>query len=203
MALGLVLATVLSLPPRVDRALHRSIGAALAKQTTALLGTGGTIVVITRDTEAFPQPALGILLDSFQKEVRRASAKITSIQRLQVDPLRPAEVPAGDFAELLRRAPDGTVIVSLLGPPLLSEDQWARLRPLKAKIVAFCPGNAADTLDLRSLFESGCLHAAVVGRSFSQAARNAASSPPQTFDELYLTVTASDLSKLPARPASP
>ena len=43
--------------PPVDRKLHSEIGRVLAKEALSLLRPGGQITVITRDTEAFPQPA--------------------------------------------------------------------------------------------------------------------------------------------------
>jgi hypothetical protein len=180
------------LPPSVDRRLHQEIATALAAQVRALVGFTGQVTVITRDTDLFPQPALNILLQTFERELRKASIKIGSIQRLQVDPLRPAEVPAGDFFELIRHAPPGSVIVSFLGPPLLADEQWQRLRPIKPKIVAFCSGTVPFTVDLRSLFEAGYLHAAVVSRPEPQNEAPTSVRSGNRFDELYMTVTAAD-----------
>src|SRR5688572_7068973 len=89
------------LAPRINRTLHAAIGKALAKEALSLLGRGGQITVITRDTEAFPQPAMDVLLASFRREVRRADATIAAIQLVQADPLRPVDVPPGDFFELI------------------------------------------------------------------------------------------------------
>src|ERR1043166_8076978 len=83
--------------PPVDRKLHSEIGRVLAKEAVSLLRPGGQITVITRDTEAFPQPALDILLKSFQREVCRAGDIKVGTQIIQLDPLRPVEVPPGDF----------------------------------------------------------------------------------------------------------
>src|SRR5207248_1548227 len=49
-----------SLPVPVDRKLHEKIGTALAVEAASLLRPGGKITVISRDTRAFPQPALDI-----------------------------------------------------------------------------------------------------------------------------------------------
>lgn len=196
-SLFIILAVVWPMRPGLNRSLHRAIGSAIAKQAIQLLGQGGNIALITRDTESFPQPALDVLLASFTKEAGRAGAKIVSIQRMQVDPLRPVEVPPGDFFEVLRKASAGTVVVSLLGPPMLAEDQWARLRPLKAKVVAFCPGTLVETVDLRRLFENGCLHAAVVSRRLSTSESKDQHPVQQEFEALYAIVSSSDLSQLP------
>jgi hypothetical protein len=185
-------------PPRPNRTLHRAIGAALARQALALLSPGSKIVVITRDTDTFRQPALDLLLHSFNAEVRRGSASVAATQRLQLDALRPVEVPAGDFYEWIRRAPPGEVIVSLLGPPLLSEAQWRQLAPIKAKLVAFCPGNTARSVDLGRLFDAGFLNAAVVGRPVTTQTGGKGRGPDGAFAALYLEVTAATRSRLSA-----
>src|SRR5437868_758839 len=121
-ALAILLSGFWPITPRPNRRLHESIGVALAKQALPLLAPGGQVIIMTRDTDAFRQPALDILLTAFEKEALRASVKIAAIQRTQLDALRPIEVPGGDLYERIRRTPPGHVIVSLLGPPLLSED---------------------------------------------------------------------------------
>src|SRR6266702_24674 len=70
--------------PAVDRKLHSDIGRVLAKEGLSLLRPGGQITVITRDTEAFPQPALDILLKSFQQEVRRGGKITFETQSIQL-----------------------------------------------------------------------------------------------------------------------
>src|SRR5262249_49147017 len=98
--------------PRVNRKLHTAIGQALAKEALNLRGQAGPIMVITRDTKAFPQPALDIVLDGFSRELRRANVTVAATKLIQVDPLRPVAVPSGDFFELIRRASTDQVIVS-------------------------------------------------------------------------------------------
>ncbi len=188
-------------PPRPEGEVHRTIGVNLAKQALALCGSTGQVLVISRDTETFPQPALDLLLGAFQKEIRHALGKPAPVRQLQVDPLRPVEVPPGDFYELIRRSQPGQVLVSLLGPPVLSQEQWDRARPLRAKIVAFCPGSTLDGADLRRFIDAGLLHAAIVSRPFSTDASEHPQRPPRTFDELYLKVMASDGMPPPTGPA--
>ena len=130
--------------PSVDQKLHSEIGRVLAKEALNLLRPGGQITVITRDTEAFPQPALDILLESFHQEVRRGGDFNVGIQTLQLDPLRPVEVPPGDFYELIRRSTAERIIVSLLGPPVLTKEQRSALGRVKPKIIAFSSGNLAE-----------------------------------------------------------
>src|SRR5687767_5703899 len=82
-------------PPRIDKRLHSEIGRALAAECIALLKPGGKVTIIARDTETFAQPAMVVLMASIQREFDRAGAVVRSIEPIQLDPIRPNEVPAG------------------------------------------------------------------------------------------------------------
>ena len=177
-------------PPRFDSELHQEIGRALAKEVSELAPNGAQVTLITRDTSVFKQPALDLLAASFKKELSRTKGTLSATHPLQVDPLRPLEAPAGDFFELIRKAAPGSVIVSLMGPPLLSPEQRTRLGAINAKIIAFCPGSLIESIDLRALFDAHLLNAAIVSRL-----RWPAGQPnPHTYDQLYATVTPANLS---------
>ena len=192
-ALAVIFLSSWEFGPRVDRKLHSEIGRVLAKEVLSLLRPGGQITVITRDTEAFPQPALDILLKSFQQEVLRGSDITVGTQTIQLDPLRPVEVPPGDFFELIRRSTAERIIVSLLGPPVLTQEQRGALGRVKPKIIAFCSGNMAETLDLNELFSAGLLHVALINRPPSPGAGDTPPNRSSTFERLY-TVVRADLS---------
>lgn len=184
-------------PPATDAGVPREIGRALAQEALKLLGPGKRLTVIARDTTDFKQPATDFALAAFQEEVRKAGATVSAVQRLQVDPLRPLEVPAGDFFELLRQGAGGDVVVSLMGPPLLSREQSVSVAGGRARVVAFCPGNLPAYLDLRLLAEQGLLHAAVLSRPLSS--KGGAAPTGETFDALYQRLSQAELTRLPAR----
>lgn len=175
-------------PPPVDRRIHEAVGQALARQAVELLGPGGTIIALTRDTVSFPQPAINLSRDAFEKELRRAKVTLQTVQTFEEDPLRPVQVPPGDFFERLRRSKAGDVIVSFLGPPLLLEGQQAGLGPVAGKVVAFCPGDLPRQIDLRLLARQNLLHAAVLARPRSEIRPGA-----NTFDALYVVAQAAQL----------
>src|SRR5579859_5757809 len=150
--------------PHLDPVPPHAVGRVLAAQTLSLLKPGGSLTVITRDTATFQNPASDILLDSLRNALTKAGVKIDSLQTLQIDPLRPVAVPPGDFFQWIKNATKGSVIVSLMGPPLLTDAQLAQLGEVKPAIVAFCSGPVRDQVDLRSLFSRGLLQAAVVNK---------------------------------------
>lgn len=171
---------------------HDVTGRAMALEAQALLRPPGQLLVLARDTTAFENPASELQWSAFTRAVRKARAPIRVVHRLQLDPLRPVQAPPGDFFEMLRGAHEGDVIVSFVGPPLLTELQRAQLGAIKPSVVAFCSGRLPELVDLKQLFDQGLLHAAVVakhGRSTSAAAQ------PM---ESYITVTRANLADLPA-----
>lgn len=196
---GLVLVFCVSggLGPRLDPRPHQAAGRVLAEQALSLLKPGGTLMVITRDTAAFENPAADALLASVRQRLGKAGVKIDSIQALKVDPLRPLAVPAGDFFQWIKSQAKGNVILSLMGPPILNEAQLAQLGEVKPAIIAFCPGPLRDQADLRSLFSRGLLQAAVVSKRKAALAAGGLSEQ-QAFDRQFVAVTPGNLAALTA-----
>ncbi len=187
--------------PPVDRAIHEAGGVMMAKQALALLQPGGEITVITRDTRAFKNPATDIQMASFRRTLRAGHAKVHAVLALQVDPLRPVRVPAGDFCQIVRDTPAGSVVVSFMGPPLLSEAQWIQLGNIKPAIIAFCPGRMAEEVDLRPFLRAGVLKAAVVERSGLSGARITPGDWSGRSQRTFVTVTSANLDQLPSSTA--
>ena len=182
--------------PEFDATPHEATGQVIAQQALGLLKPGGQISIIARDTRAFKNPASDAQLASFHKAVRNAGASIRTTLMLQVDPLRPVQVPASDFFELIRNSTPGSVIVSFMGPPLLSDVQRAQLGEIKPSIIAFCSGTIPELVDLRALFDQGLLHAAILAKH-----NQPAPSPGdlrKCFDNSFLAITSANLNDLPA-----
>lgn len=197
---GSALAIVYSLSggfgPSLDPAPHQAVGQVLARQTLSLLKPGGRIIVIARDTVTFQTPASEVQFAAFRKEVSKAGAKIDSVQSISINPINPLAVPSGDFLQDIQSASSGSVIVSLMGPPLLTEAQMAEFNQVKPAVVAFCPGAIRDEVDLRSLFAHGLLKAAVVSKPRAAIARGSAKSEQDAFDRQFVEVTPANLAAL-------
>ncbi|MGE3308793.1 MAG: hypothetical protein AB7O66_02400 [Limisphaerales bacterium] len=190
---------VTDFPPSYDRAFHRSVGQAIARETLRHSNTGGAITAIVRDTAEFRHPEADAQFDGFEAAITAGGAVIEKIQGLQIDPLRPIAVPPGDFFELIRRAPQGSVIVSFMGPPELTPEQRALLPETKPAIIAFCPGNLPGRANLPELFQAGLLRAAIVDRPPPAAKPSGGAPParPRVFEDAYRIVHAADASGLP------
>ena len=199
-ALGSGLAIVFCLTggfgPRLDPISHAAVGTVLAQQTLSLLKPGGQVTVISRDTASFQNPATDILFAALSKALKRGGVKIAAIESLQVDPLRPVSVPSGDFFRLIKTSAKGNVIVSLMGPPTLTDPQLLQLGETNPAIVAFCPGPLRDQVDLRSLFSHGLLQAAVVSKRDVKLTQARPASEQEAFDRLFLLVTSGNLNAL-------
>jgi hypothetical protein len=182
---------VWNLPPKTDSAVYAQVGKTLAQQALAVLPAGGRIVIITRDLQVYRQPAMEIALKEFRNGVGRTAEIDTHF--VQVDPLRPVEVPPGDFYETIRRAKTNDVIVSFLGPPILEPEQQEKLTGNKRKIVALCTGNMAEQADLGDLARRGLLHAAIVNRRVDGNTRKAGT---LSFDQLYQVIREGEFGKM-------
>jgi hypothetical protein len=189
--------------PSFDPRPHEATGWVMARQTLSLLKPGGQVIVISRDTTAFRNPASDIQLESFRKTLRGGGVNISKVQALQIDPLRPIEVPGGDFFELIRTTPKGGVIVSFMGPPLLSEIQRKQIGEVQPSIVAFCPGSLSENVDLRALFDQGLVHAAVVSRGRGPKPPSPSKDMQGSFDEFFLAVTSANAASLSSKRAGP
>ncbi|MDB6037558.1 MAG: hypothetical protein JWM99_1399, partial [Verrucomicrobiales bacterium] len=153
---------------------------------------------IVRDTKAFEQPAADLQEEAFDREIRNSGSTIASVTRLQLDPLRPLEIPPGDLFQLMRKANPSSVIVSFMGAPFLPADQLRNLGPVHCKIVAFCPGEIYKQTNLKGLFEAGLLHSAVVSKPSSRSLQPANGN----LESLYLSIDLANLADLPTREAS-
>ena len=152
------------IPPRLEMKPHEALGQILAEQAGKLLGTGGKLIVIKRDTDTFTMPAAEAQWDSFEKTLRRAGTPIAVTRLLKVDPLRAVSVPPGDFFEVLRKATEADVVVSFLGPPTLSSDQITKLQGRQPRVLAVCTALLPPEVDLAALFAAKLIRVAVINR---------------------------------------
>ena len=185
------------LPLRLDSRPHEEIGQAVAGEALKLLGSGGRLVLIRRDTTAFKFPAVDAQLKGFFRTLHQAGVKVAVTNVIKLDPLKLVSLPGADFLNIFRKASEADVIVSFVGPPHLPANPAAKLGDKRPHVIALCAGEAPGHIDLKRLFEEKLLHVAVTSRHTFAAAPPASNDPRAWFDYLYVIVTSSNLSELP------
>jgi hypothetical protein len=182
--------------PDVEPRPHLALGEALAAQAAKAIGPGGRITLIAPDIVAFKHPGAEVQLTAFHEALRQAKLSVAATNWIKLNPLYLRRVPPGDFAELLRKQSDGDVIVSLIGPPLLTPEQKARLGEKRPRVVAVCSGDLPLYFNLKSLFEDNLLHAAIINRRVPGPAPQS-ENLSQWFDHVFQWITAQNQADLP------
>ena len=177
---------------------HQALGDVAADEAVKLIGPGGRIILIVRDTVFAESPATETQLKSFHARLKAASLNTAATNIIKVDPLRVTAVPSGDFLEIARKAGDADVIVSFLGPPVFTDAQVARLGGKRPKLVAFCTGAMPDQVDLPRVFEQKLLHVAIISRASPATAGPEPANLRAWFDRMYQVITPANLAELPS-----
>ena len=184
-------------PTAINRGLHNQVGEVLAGEAIKLLEPGARLVVIARAKEPFKVPAAAAQLDSFLRTIEKSGKTVSTTRLLKLDPLRVATVPPGDFFELMRQAGSNDVIVSFLGPPLINDEQLAKLAGKRPRILALCSGAMPVQVDLRKMFQRQLVLTAVVSRT-NAPAEPAGKTAQDAFNEMLQVITPANVSELPA-----
>lgn len=184
-------------PPTVDPRPQQALGQVLATEAGKLLGAGGRVTIVARDTSVFSNPASDFQMRGFLAAVKKAQLPLGATNWMQLDPLRIVRVPPGDYLDILRRQKEGDVVVCFLGPPLLNADQRARLGDKKVRVVALCSGAMPRQANLRELFDQGLLHAAAISQPNPPSTLPASDDAQAWFQQMYVLITAANLAELP------
>jgi hypothetical protein len=183
-------------PPGVDYRPHAAVGEVLAAEAVELAEPGARLIVIARDPTPYRVPASDAQLNGFLNALKKSGRSVDGIRKVKLDPLRLVAVPPGDFFDQIRLGRNNDVIVSFLGPPVLDNQQLAKLATKRPKILAVCSGAMPGQVDLRRLFHQQLLTAAVISRA--DAPTQAASGGRRSvFDRMFRLVTATNLNELP------
>jgi hypothetical protein len=184
--------------PGIDARPHQAVGEMIAEHALGRLQPGGHLMVINRDASTFKNPASDYQMAAFKSAIARRHGRIDRVLLLQADPIRPIEVPPGDFLEIIKKVGPGSVIVSFMGPPILSDAQRQQLPAGKPAIIAFCPGALPDNVDLNPLFEQGLVQEVVVSRRQPQTTAHGGDLRT-CFDAWFLAITPANLGSLASR----
>jgi|DewCreStandDraft_4_1066084.scaffolds.fasta_scaffold82243_2 hypothetical protein len=184
-------------PPRPVAPLHEGLGQTLGTQALRLLGPGGRIFVIVRETTEFDSPATQMQLRGFRRTLQQAGHAPSLTRRVRSDPRSVVQAPTGDFLALLKKTWAQDVVVSFMGPPDFDDRQIAELGGARARVVALCTGSMPQRVDLHRLFTNDLLHAAILTRREASVPLVAPETPQAWFDRFYFLVTATNLADVP------
>lgn len=184
--------------PQLEARPHEGIGEVLAEEALRLAGGGGRITLIAPDTEVFQYPGAEVQWQAFRRALRAAHVTLAATNLVKLDPLRPPRVPPDFFVDILRKQSDSDVVVSLLGPPLLTAEQKTRLGTKRPRVLAVCSGELPRQADLAALFADNLLAAAIVSRPSPVSSPPASGGARDWFNHYYQLITAKNLADLPA-----
>jgi hypothetical protein len=183
--------------PTLNLKPYEALGRVLADEALKLRRNEGRILVLNLNTASFASPAFDAHFRGLVLELGKSGQKVATTNRLKLDPLRVLTVPPGDFFEILRRTREGDVIISFLGPPMLSDLQLIKLPPKRASVLAACTGNLPKQVNLRQLFDRKLLHAAVISRNPPLPKPGSKASVTSWFNHLFQLITPANLAELP------
>ena len=184
--------------PGIESAPHEALGQVVAEEAVKLLGSGGRITLFVRDTATFPNPASDAQLKAFQQTLKKSGQKVTATQVFKINPIGLMTVPPGDFLEVIKKNNPADVIVSFLGPPALTDEQFAKLGEKRPKIVAVCSGEMPRRINLKQVFEEKLLHVAILNQKIPPSASTPpATTPRGVFEQWYWLATPANLADLP------
>ena len=184
--------------PKPPAPLHEAIGEVMAEQTVRLLGPGGRVLVIARESREFEKPAGAMQLSAFIRALKKAGKEPAVTRPVKIDPDRLMAVPPGDFFELLRKTAEKDLVASFMGPPNLGATA-NQLGGNHAKVAAICTGPTPGMVDLKGLFSAGMLHAAIVDRSDAMTSSGKPPAGRAWFEQLYQVITEANIADLPGR----
>ena len=181
--------------PALDRRPRQAAGDRLAREAVRRLEPGARLIVLARDSKPSKVEANEVQMDAFLGALKKAGQSVAVTHRLRLDPLRPPAVTAGDFIALLKSGQENDVIVSFLGPPVLSDEQAAALSGQRPQVIALCPRGSAEVFDLKRPFQQKLLAGAAVLR-LNAPVKFAGANQEEAFNHLFAWITPANLADL-------
>jgi hypothetical protein len=186
--------------PIIDKRPFEALGQVAAEEAQAYIGkSGGRIALILRDTRLYPNPQMDAMRAAFIKTCAQKDTVIIATNLVKVDPLNSPRVPLGDYQELFIKLTEKDVIVSFMGPPVLTSVEDRQRFPVKGpKVVALCLDPIPRQVNLKSLFSQNLLHTAIINRAAPDAGLPKGGTSRAWFDHFYQILTSSNLGDMPA-----
>ncbi len=177
---------------------YQALGAGTAEETARVVGTRGSVVVVSQDTAESSNAAIDGQLKAFQDTIKKGKTlSIAEVVKFKVTPLERMStggaMPREQFMQVLKKHPDLGAVVMFCGFPPLAAQDYTVLKQSGVKVVV-----ASGYMSIyRKLLEAKLIELAIIPR-FETAA---ASKPPRTlrdwFDQDFQVITAANVGSLP------
>lgn len=177
---------------------YQALGAGVAEETAKLLGSKGSVVVISPDTSEFSNAAIEGQLSSFQKTLAKSGLTVAATVNFKLAPMERmatgGAVPRDQFLQALQSHPKaGALILFCPFPPLAGED-YAALKQSGLKVIVA----SGYMPDYRKLLDSQVIHLAIIPQFDTPPAGG---KPPTTlrgwFEQDFLVITPANTATLP------
>lgn len=173
--------------PKINEALHRGIGEALAEETIRGVDNRGDILVITmadRDSEM-----LAAQFAAFRQRLERSGVRIKDVELIdsaKADKYGPGlGLSASKLTREVKKNTKKAAIVSFVGLPKLGDEELALLGEVVPPLLAF----ARDAEKLGPLLKRGLVKAAIVPRfRFPAPGPESPRTPAEWFTNQYQVI---------------
>jgi hypothetical protein len=170
----------------------------LAEETAKLVNDTGQVIIVASDASPLKGGVVGQLEQSLKKQGPSLNV-ITERIKLPL-PNGPEDVglPADELNRILQKYPDATVIVSLVGLPVLKRQDLSQSRQKLPKLVVYSP----MPVGIKSLLEQGVIQVVVIPGG-SSVAQGQAVGTPGSFGARYQVITPDMIPSIPPEPPMP
>jgi hypothetical protein len=186
-----------------DERPHAGFGEAAAREAAKLAGPGGKVALISVDTTLVDRPAIKAQARAFEETLKKSGHTITVRKTVGLDDVRVMRAPPDAFFELLRKQSENDVIVSLVGPPLLTPEQLRKVPEKHARVLAYVSPDLVASMDVKGLLQQGLVNAVIVTRPRPMGTLPSTGGPAEWFRCLFQIVTTDNLAELPVPDAAP
>ena len=173
-------------------------GQMVADETLKLIGRKGNVVVIAMDN-SYSKPQLKAFRQTIEKQ---PGAEVTAVEYVAAGELAKGAMGSAlsseTFLRLIQKHRNAAAIVSLVGPPVLSDQEIDKLDAKIPKVVVFAPMG----FGIRKLLEEQVVQVAIIPRITPPMApvtpgNTSTAAPPQGAGRSYEVVTTETIQSRP------
>lgn len=182
---------------KINLDTYEVLGAVTAEETAKLLGNKGQVLVLARGSGANKNPSVEAELEAFKKSLKKSSGLSMVAEKLELTPMQMMAtgggVPPDQLFKALASHPNLGAVVLFFGFPSLADSDVEALKKTGVKIVVV----SAFHSGYKQLLERQAIHLAIVPRPDAAPGVQPARTVRERFDQEFLVVTASNVSRLP------